>query len=59
MLGTYIAQVLVTDLVTSLLSVAGALLILPFLFVMSWQLAGFFSLCSPCDRDDDIFCFNT
>ena len=39
MLGTYIAQVLVTDLVTSLLSVAGALLILPFLFFMSWQLA--------------------
>ncbi|OUW25438.1 MAG: hypothetical protein CBD29_07895 [Synechococcus sp. TMED169] len=39
MLGTYISQVLVTDLVTSLLSVAGALLILPFLFVMSWQLA--------------------
>ena len=39
MLGTYIAQVLITDLVSSVLSVAGALLLLPFLFYMSWQLA--------------------
>ena len=39
MLGTYIGQILITDLVTSVLAVAGALFLLPFLFWMSWQLA--------------------